>query len=207
MYVTIVSVKCNGLSHPSRYLTDPDEEWMEEDGGVLELYPIDPASAIDMGPGIGVQGVPTAAPTGSIVPKFNTMAFFVVQPGRSYHSVQEVFADKPRVSISGWYHGTSPPKGSDMASLGQIMKKNEDHRPFRSIPVASTAETTGEAPRKKSKKSKKSSKAATFSYLQADDLILLRDWINPEYLKESVMGEINDAFCAESSMQVSHSRL
>ena len=35
---------------------------------------------------------------------------------------QEVYSqDKPRLSISGWFHGPDPPKGSDMASLKQIM--------------------------------------------------------------------------------------
>jgi Rps23 Pro-64 3,4-dihydroxylase Tpa1-like proline 4-hydroxylase len=28
------------------YLTDPDEEWLKEDGGALELYPLDIVSAI-----------------------------------------------------------------------------------------------------------------------------------------------------------------
>jgi prolyl 3-hydroxylase /prolyl 3,4-dihydroxylase len=36
----------------------------------------------------GHQGVPAVAPTVSILPKFNSMAVFTVQPGRSYHSVQ-----------------------------------------------------------------------------------------------------------------------
>ena len=36
----------------------------------------------------GNQGVPAVAPTVSILPKFNSMAVFTVQPGRSYHSVQ-----------------------------------------------------------------------------------------------------------------------
>ena len=38
----------------------------------------------------GNQGVPAVAPTVSILPKFNSMAVFTVQPGRSYHSVQVV---------------------------------------------------------------------------------------------------------------------
>ena len=34
-------------------------------------------------------------------------------PGVSFHSVQEVFTDsKPRMSISGWYHGDTPPEGA-----------------------------------------------------------------------------------------------
>lgn len=34
------------------------------------------------------QGVPAVFPTLNILPKFNSMAMFVVQPGRSYHAVQ-----------------------------------------------------------------------------------------------------------------------
>lgn len=36
----------------------------------------------------GDQGVPTTVPTATVLPMFNTMAMFCVQPGRSYHSVQ-----------------------------------------------------------------------------------------------------------------------
>jgi Rps23 Pro-64 3,4-dihydroxylase Tpa1-like proline 4-hydroxylase len=113
------------------YLTDPDDEWCQEDGGALELYPIDQVrvfavvtyrgrnaltehystllcstvlyysyfiyilysimkgSMINNGEeNGGNQGVPAVAPTVSILPKFNSMAVFTVQPGRSYHSVQ-----------------------------------------------------------------------------------------------------------------------
>ena len=38
----------------------------------------------------GDQGVPGVNPTVNILPKFNTMAVFSVQPGRSYHSVQVI---------------------------------------------------------------------------------------------------------------------
>lgn len=60
-------------------------------------------------------------PTTTLLPDFNSMALFTVLPGRSFHAVQEVFTDtKPRLSISGWYHGTTPPKGADAASLNQL---------------------------------------------------------------------------------------
>jgi Rps23 Pro-64 3,4-dihydroxylase Tpa1-like proline 4-hydroxylase len=97
------------------YMTDPDDPWEIKDGGALELYPLDPSSIQQRPDALGgAQGVPTASPTNCIVPKFNTMLIFRVQPGRSYHSVQEVFSpDKPRISISGWYHGKEPPAGSD----------------------------------------------------------------------------------------------
>ena len=74
------------------YLTDPDEVWTEEDGGALELYPLDrspDATIVNNGEEMGgEQGVPVPCPTAKILPQFNTMAMFAVQPGRSYHSVQ-----------------------------------------------------------------------------------------------------------------------
>lgn len=49
------------------------------------------------------------------------MAIFTVQPGRSFHSIQQVYAtDKPRLSISGWFHGVTPPPGAEHASLAQL---------------------------------------------------------------------------------------
>ena len=81
------------------YLTDPDDGWSAEDGGALELYPVES------------PGTPAVDPTKELLPAWNSMAFFTVQPGRSFHSVQEVFAaDKPRLSISGWYHAAAPPR-------------------------------------------------------------------------------------------------
>lgn len=75
------------------YLTDPDDPWTREDGGALELYPV-------------VQkGTPANAPSRIIPPRFNQFTFFTVQPGHSFHSVEEVFAEtKARLSISGWFH-------------------------------------------------------------------------------------------------------
>ena len=91
------------------YLTDPDVGWDEVDGGALELYPVES------------PGTPAVDPSVSLLPKWNSMAFFTVQPGRSFHAVQEVFADgKPRLSISGWYHAAAPPEGSERATLTQL---------------------------------------------------------------------------------------
>ena len=67
-------------------------------------------------------GTPATDPSAELLPAWNSMAFFTVAPGRSFHSVQEVFAeDKPRLSISGWYHAAEPPAGGDRAStLAQL---------------------------------------------------------------------------------------
>lgn len=45
--------------------------------------------------------LPRPFPSATILPIFNSMAYFIVKPGESFHSVQEVFADEPRLSIQG----------------------------------------------------------------------------------------------------------
>lgn len=55
-----------------------DEGWTEADGGALELYPLAP----------GAPHTPAVNPTVNLLPLWNTMAFFTVLPGRSFHAVQ-----------------------------------------------------------------------------------------------------------------------
>jgi Rps23 Pro-64 3,4-dihydroxylase Tpa1-like proline 4-hydroxylase len=74
------------------YLTDPEDKWNELDGGQLEFYD---------STGDGARRVPNPFPVKTLLPTFNSMAYFAVRPGESFHSVQEVFCDKPRLSIQG----------------------------------------------------------------------------------------------------------
>ncbi|KAJ3218707.1 Prolyl 3-hydroxylase ogfod1 [Clydaea vesicula] len=73
------------------YLTEKD--WTAENGGLLQLFD-------------ELNGQPNKVVT-SIVPKYNSFAFFEVLP-TSYHQVQEVFRKNERISISGWLHGPRP---------------------------------------------------------------------------------------------------
>jgi Rps23 Pro-64 3,4-dihydroxylase Tpa1-like proline 4-hydroxylase len=79
--------------------------WQKEWGGALELYPVKE----------GAQGVlePEPVPAKSIPPVWNQFIFFEVQPGRSFHSVEEVVVGEgedgwERLSISGWFHAAQP---------------------------------------------------------------------------------------------------
>jgi Rps23 Pro-64 3,4-dihydroxylase Tpa1-like proline 4-hydroxylase len=72
------------------YLTEND--WTREEGGCLELYESEDSPS---------SSVPQAFPSKTILPTFNTMAFFEVKPGVSFHSVQEVYGERPRLSIQG----------------------------------------------------------------------------------------------------------
>ncbi|XP_054626758.1 prolyl 3-hydroxylase OGFOD1 isoform X1 [Dunckerocampus dactyliophorus] len=79
------------------YLVPP---WHSSDGGSLDLYTTDchyqPQSVFK-----------------SLVPSWNTLILFEVSPV-SFHQVSEVLSeDKCRLSLSGWFHGTSlerPPR-------------------------------------------------------------------------------------------------
>lgn len=93
------------------YLTDPDRPWREEWGGALRLYPTVTYAADD---GKTVK-VPSPDHDVLIPPAFNQLSFFAVQPGESFHDVEEVYASlggddeakdeiRVRTAISGWYH-------------------------------------------------------------------------------------------------------
>ena len=51
--------------------------------------------------------LPHPKPHSSLLPSGNSISFFTVRAGSSYHAVSEVQAELPRqrISIQGWYHG------------------------------------------------------------------------------------------------------
>ncbi|KAH8587191.1 Oxoglutarate and iron-dependent oxygenase degradation C-term-domain-containing protein [Bisporella sp. PMI_857] len=93
------------------YLTDPDIPWKEEWGGALRLYPTRTYE--------DDNGEKTVTPspdfTKVIPPAWNQLSFFAVQPGESFHDVEEVYCARTkeqlqkeggriRMAIIGWYH-------------------------------------------------------------------------------------------------------
>lgn len=139
-----------------------------------------------------LQGIPESAPTVNVMPKFNSMALFAVQPGCSYHAVQEVYAeDKPRLSISGWYHTTEPPVGSDLASLSQIMSKGDAEVEFTPI--------EGEVYSSLKEEEEDDDKDLTLS---EEDRVYLSRWINPVYLQAKSIAKVQKTFLKDSSIQL-----
>ena len=90
------------------YLTDPENPWQEDWGGALRLYPTRTIKQIK-GP---KYKVPDPDASLSIPPAWNQLSYFAVQPGESFHDVEEVYstgddkldAARVRLAISGWYH-------------------------------------------------------------------------------------------------------
>ncbi|KAI5283813.1 hypothetical protein KEM55_001350, partial [Ascosphaera atra] len=92
------------------YLTHPDIPWKPEWGGALRLFPTT-AEKDENGDIYHVPGPDTCL---SHPPAFNQLSFFVVQPGFSFHDVEEVYyqeddlkdekKQRVRMAISGWFH-------------------------------------------------------------------------------------------------------
>eukprot|EP01040_Poterioochromonas_malhamensis_P006332 gene6332-6819_t len=182
------------------YLPNPDEEWKAEDGGAVELYPLDPASIVTTDVPYTKQnsdsttttvtvhqeqGIPVTNPTNCLLPTFNSMLIFKVKPGKSYHSVQEVFnKSSPRLSISGWYHASQPPIGSDSSSLKLIMKYGDEQQ--QSIqPLPTTTPSTGED-----------------NLFNEEEKTFLKKYINIDYLKIKNLKKLQKEFINNSSIRL-----
>eukprot|EP00934_Nitzschia_sp_Nitz4_P002675 Nitzschia sp. Nitz4//scaffold202_size38995//21303//22991//NITZ4_007632-RA/size38995-processed-gene-0.38-mRNA-1//1//CDS//3329541384//2665//frame0 len=150
------------------YLTEPD--WTLAEGGSLELY--EPQKD-----GTSCSPLPTAR----AAPAFNSMAFFVVQPGSSYHAVQEVLGSRPRLSLQGWYHAKDPPENMELATLQQLKSLEDD------------------VSEKKLAKVFDESVAGEFSDA---DKQFLSNYLKDEYLLESAIEEIQKKFVDDSSVQL-----
>ncbi|XP_029830714.3 prolyl 3-hydroxylase OGFOD1 [Ixodes scapularis] len=101
-----ISLTCSKYAHTDVLLCHDDElegrriafilyltfNWKESDGGALDLFDVDTHNC----PRDIVR---------SVVPRYNSLAFFEVSPV-SFHQVAEVLSeDKLRLSIGGWFHG------------------------------------------------------------------------------------------------------
>ncbi|ETW04707.1 hypothetical protein H310_03863 [Aphanomyces invadans] len=154
------------------YLSDPDDEWTAADGGALELYPQTVPSS----------GIPALVPTAFALPTYNSLALFPVAPGVSFHSVQEVYADKPRLSIQGWYHQDGAPDGVDAATAKQVAAIEAAQHPFVALVTSPGGDDSEE--------------------LTETEMADLSKFINPIYLKEDTLEQVQEAFQQSGSIQL-----
>ncbi|OQR93185.1 hypothetical protein THRCLA_08503 [Thraustotheca clavata] len=152
------------------YLSDPEDTWTAQDGGQLEIYPEMESN----------KRVPDLIPTAFALPSYNTMALFTVIPGVSFHSVQEVYADKPRLSIQGWFHQEAIPSGVEEATNEQIKVFSALESPFAELSMDIVQEPQ----------------------LTNDDITLLKKFINPIYLGKSTIQMIQKSFQDNGSLQL-----
>lgn len=161
------------------YLPNPDEEWNPKWGGALRLYRT------------VVPNIPEPDWTKSIPPGWNQLAFFTVQPGLSFHDVEEVYVDKPRLSISGWFH--IPQKGEDgyieseqeetdiKSSLGQLESSAMKEYDYPKI------EFTGDE---------------YIGELDDSDVEYLKKYLRDDLLTQDVLDKLQEKFCDESIIEI-----
>ncbi|KAL3474826.1 Oxoglutarate and iron-dependent oxygenase degradation C-term-domain-containing protein [Aspergillus californicus] len=191
------------------YLTDPDTPWQAEWGGALRLYPT--ATKKDA-KGEDVK-VPSPDYSLSIPPSFNQLSFFTVQPGESFHDVEEVYhptegeksTKRVRMAISGWFH--IPQKGEDgyeegleeklaeRSSLSQLQGRADIY----DLPQPKTV-TCDEEPAEDVKgKGKATVEEPGFT---EEDLNFLVQYIAPSYLTPDIAEEMSEAFLNDSSLSL-----
>jgi Rps23 Pro-64 3,4-dihydroxylase Tpa1-like proline 4-hydroxylase len=193
------------------YLTDPDTPWQAEWGGALRLYPTTTKKDIN---GEDVL-VPSPDFSLSIPPAFNQLAFFTVQPGESFHDVEEVYhprggedksAKRVRMAISGWFH--IPQKGEDgyeegleeklaeRSSLAQLQGRGDIY----DLPQAKTV-VCEKGPEVKGKGKAKVEEEPSSEFSESD-LNFLLHYIAPSYLTPDIAEEMSETFSNESSLNL-----
>ena len=183
------------------YLTDPDIPWKDEFGGALRLFP-----TRTFGDENGeTTKVPNPDFTKVIPPAWNQLSFFAVQPGASFHDVEEVYhspnkeqlekeGGRMRMAISGWYHvpqigeegyvkGAEEKWGAN-SSLLQLQGRPDrydspqDHPVTIESPTESTEETV----------------------LEEADLDFLLKYMAPTYLTPDTLEQVSERFLEMSSI-------
>ncbi|KAI0347151.1 nuclear protein [Trametopsis cervina] len=162
------------------------EGWKAEWGGALELYPIK----------IAADGIPEPepVPSKSIPPSWNQFIFFEVQPGRSFHSVEEVVVGdeedgRQRLSISGWFHAAQPgEEGYDPDEKAGEFKSSREQLASTSTDFK-TYSDDDEPP-------------LPSESLSAEHTSFLSEFLNPIYLQPRTMQSLGKRFVDESSLEL-----
>ncbi|KAG7705530.1 hypothetical protein KL912_003557 [Ogataea haglerorum] len=174
------------------YMPEPGKTWKPHYGGSLRLF-----DSV-------VPNVPRSDYYCKLTPQFNQIAFFTVQPGLSFHDVEEVRVDKQRLSIQGWFH--IPQAGEDgyipgeqerteaKSTLQQLESKELKEYDFPKIqynelPPLETQELVTLVGKES-------------DYLTALDLEYLRKYMNPSLLTAASIERLNSIFAEESVVDV-----
>lgn len=156
------------------YLTD--HSWTQEEGGALELYAADE------------NFLPTVVPSSTALPIRNSMAFFAVEPGVSFHAVQEVLGERPRLSLQGWYHATEPPANIQMATLQRLKSTrnalDENDSDYETLSLDEAKVYTDAI------------------QLSEEDRKYLSTYMDPTYLQSKALEDMRATFEENSSIQL-----
>ncbi|KAH8179896.1 oxoglutarate and iron-dependent oxygenase degradation c-term domain-containing protein [Sarocladium implicatum] len=181
------------------YLTDPDTPWQPEWGGALRLFPVEEKENKDGE--VAKTPLPDAAKV--IPPAWNQLSFFAVQPGESFHDVEEVYHAKNkemlekqggrvRMAISGWFHIPQP--GED----GYIKGEEEKNAKNSSLMQLQGNPAQYDMPQSQVVKVDQP-KASTDDFEEADLEFLLK-YMAPTYLTPDTLEQVSEHFEENSSI-------
>ncbi|KAK5111389.1 hypothetical protein LTR85_012163 [Meristemomyces frigidus] len=193
------------------YLTDPDKPWKAEWGGALRLYPTDNIKGEDG----KMYKVPQSDWSKVIPPAWNQLSFFAVQPGESFHDVEEVYkraegessddGGKFRMAISGWFHipqegeeGFEPGLEERMAeksSLQQLQGKADQF---------DEPQTVWLEPAIRGEVATSNGDDGGDEDLTEKDLEFLLQYLTPNYLTPDTVEELNELFAEESTLRLTN---
>ncbi|KXS97817.1 hypothetical protein AC578_10532 [Pseudocercospora eumusae] len=190
------------------YLTNPDKPWKAGWGGALRLYPTDEVRGEDG----KAYKLPRSDWSKVIPPAWNQLSFFTVQPGESFHDVEEVYkrsagededdGGRVRMAISGWFHipqegedGFEPgleEKLAERSSLQQLQgKADEFDKPQHQWSFPDEASNAKERDEEEVE-------------LTEDELQFLITYMTPNYLTPDTVEELNEIFTDESILQLTN---
>ncbi|KJX98180.1 Fe II 2-oxoglutarate-dependent dioxygenase like protein [Zymoseptoria brevis] len=188
------------------YLTDPDTPWQAEWGGALRLYPTDEVKD-DSGK---TFKLPQSSWNKVIPPAWNQLSFFAVQPGESFHDVEEVYkrasgeseqdGGRFRMAISGWFH--IPQKGEDGYEPGleeSLAEKSSLHQLQGKADEFDEPQQQWIAPTEPEASSEDEEVELT-----PEDLQFLIKYITPNYLTPDTVEELTELFTEESVLQLTN---
>ncbi|KAJ8146900.1 hypothetical protein OY671_000025 [Metschnikowia pulcherrima] len=172
------------------YMPEPDHTWKAHYGGALRLFP-----AI-------VPNVPKTDFEAKLIPQFNQIAFFTVQPGLSFHDVEEVRVDKQRLSIQGWFH--IPQEGEPGYVPGE-QEETEAKSTLRSLQTKELQEFDFPKPVRTDFPREEIKAYESFdsnTFLSSSDLAYLSKYINPTYLTQASLRVLRNTFLEESVVDI-----
>ncbi|KAL6873074.1 putative oxidoreductase [Trichoderma novae-zelandiae] len=181
------------------YLTDPDTPWKPEWGGALRLFPIQEMKNEDG----EIAKTPLPDPVKAIPPAWNQLSFFAVQPGESFHDVEEVYhaetkeqlekdGGRVRMAISGWFH--IPQLGED----GYI--EGEEERNAKNSGLMQLQGNPAQYDAPEARPVKVDNANGSEPEFEEADLEFLLQYIAPTYLTPDTLEQVSEHFEENSSI-------
>ena len=186
------------------YLTDPDIPWQSEWGGALRLFPVAEKTGADG----EVAKIVGPDPVKVIPPAWNQLSFFAVQPGESFHDVEEVYhaatpeelernGGRVRMAISGWFHIPQPGEDGFVQGAEEAQAKNSGLMQLQGNPDQHDRPLPKTVAVEKDEDEDEDEAGHDFSEA---DLEFLLKYLAPSYLTPDTLGGIAEHFDENSSI-------